>query len=90
LEAYKAAYKEALTTLSASNPTRLGLALNFAVFYHEIWHSAVRACHLAKQALDDAIADLKGATGSAVRETVMILQIMQGNIKVWNDELDND
>ncbi|KAF6762647.1 SGF14A [Ephemerocybe angulata] len=34
LQAYKNAYKRALTTLDALDPTRLGLALNFSVFYH--------------------------------------------------------
>lgn len=34
LNAYKLAYKHALATLHPIHPTRLGLALNFAVFYH--------------------------------------------------------
>jgi len=34
LNAYKYAYKHALATLESVHPTRLGLALNFAVFYH--------------------------------------------------------
>ena len=34
LQAYKAAYKRALATLHPLDPTRLGLALNFSVFYH--------------------------------------------------------
>jgi 14-3-3 protein epsilon len=34
LEAYTRAYRHALLTLDAVHPTRLGLALNFAVFYH--------------------------------------------------------
>ncbi|KAJ0138846.1 Uncharacterized protein HZ326_18183, partial [Fusarium oxysporum f. sp. albedinis] len=35
---------------------RLGLALNFSVFYYEILNAPDQACHLAKQAFDDAIA----------------------------------
>jgi len=34
LQAYKVAYKRALATLDPLDPTRLGLALNFSVFYH--------------------------------------------------------
>ena len=34
LTAYKLAYRHALSTLDPIHPTRLGLALNFSVFYH--------------------------------------------------------
>ncbi|XP_063938339.1 14-3-3 protein homolog isoform X1 [Daucus carota subsp. sativus] len=37
----------------------LWLALNFFVFYYEIMNSRERACHLAKQTLDEAIAELE-------------------------------
>ena len=57
-----AAYKEASTcaavSLESTNPIRLGLALNFSVFHYEIMQDPAKACHLAKQAFDDAIAEL--------------------------------
>jgi len=56
LEAYKAATEVAQTDLAPTHPIRLGLALNFSVFYYEILNSPDQACHLAKQAFDDAIA----------------------------------
>lgn len=46
----------ATTELAPTHPIRLGLALNFSVFYYEILNSPDQACHLAKQAFDDAIA----------------------------------
>ena len=46
----------AQTELTPTHPIRLGLALNFSVFYYEILNSPDQACHLAKQAFDDAIA----------------------------------
>lgn len=35
--------------MQPTHPIRLGLALNFSVFYYEIINSPARACHLAKQ-----------------------------------------
>lgn len=49
----QAAYGEALDLskgqLSPTDPARLGLALNYSVFFYEITASPDRACQLAKQ-----------------------------------------
>lgn len=44
LVAYKAASDIALNELPPTHPIRLGLALNFSVFYYEILNSPDRAC----------------------------------------------
>ncbi|KAF8407842.1 hypothetical protein HHK36_006979 [Tetracentron sinense] len=49
LLAYKSAQDIALADLTPTHPIRLGLALNFSVFYYEILNSPDRACNLAKQ-----------------------------------------
>lgn len=50
-EALKA-YEEANgITLPPCNPIKLGLALNFSVFYYEVMKNQARACELAEQAL---------------------------------------
>lgn len=58
LEAYNNASEIAAKHLAPTHPIRLGLALNFSVFYYEILNSPDRACHLAKSAFDDAIAEV--------------------------------
>ncbi|EER19395.1 14-3-3 protein epsilon, putative [Perkinsus marinus ATCC 50983] len=55
-ESYRMASDIALNDLPPTNPIRLGLALNFSVFYYEVLNSPERACLLAKAAFDDAIA----------------------------------
>lgn len=48
-KAYQEAFDIAKTKMQPTHPIRLGLALNFSVFYYEIINSPARACHLAKQ-----------------------------------------
>jgi len=50
-DAYNKA-QEASTRLAPTNPIRLGLALNFSVFYYEIMNLREKACELAKNAFD--------------------------------------
>jgi len=56
--AYKAAQDIALAELPPTHPIRLGLALNFSVFYYEILNSPDRACSLAKQVSFSASLDI--------------------------------
>jgi len=44
LMSYKTASDIATTDLASTHPIRLGLALNFSVFYYEILNSPDRAC----------------------------------------------
>lgn len=48
-KAYQEAFDIAKSKMQPTHPIRLGLALNFSVFYYEIINSPARACHLAKQ-----------------------------------------
>lgn len=57
-EAYKAATIVAEADLKTTHPIRLGLALNYSVFYYEVKNDPGVACQLAKKAFDDAIADI--------------------------------
>lgn len=48
-KSYQEAFDVSKGKMQPTNPIRLGLALNFSVFYYEIMNAPDRACHLAKQ-----------------------------------------
>ena len=47
--AYKAAVEIAHEKLHPTNPIRLGLALNYSVFFYEIQNDSKKACEVAKK-----------------------------------------
>ena len=73
----------AQTELTPTHPIRLGLALNFSVFYYEILNSPDRACHLAKQAFDDAIAELDSLSEESYHDSTLIMQLLRDNLTLW-------
>lgn len=83
LEAYKNATEVAATDLAPTHPIRLGLALNFSVFYYEILNSPDQACHLAKQAFDDAIAELDTLSEESYKDSTLIMQLLRDNLTLW-------
>jgi len=87
LDSYKLAYKFALATLEATHPTRLGLALNFAVYYRDVLDSPERACHLAKHAFDEAVAVLDQMPEATYRDSLLILQLLRDDLTMWFKEI---
>ncbi|RKP06931.1 14-3-3 1 protein [Thamnocephalis sphaerospora] len=90
LAAYKEASDIAVTELPSTQPTRLGLALNFSVFYYEILNSPDRACHLAKQAFDDAIAELDTLSEESYKDSTLIMQLLRDNLTLWTSDLKDE
>jgi len=48
-KSYQSALDIAKDQMPPTHPIRLGLALNYSVFFYEILNAPDRACHLAKQ-----------------------------------------
>jgi len=89
LEAYKAA-SEISQELSPTNPIRLGLALNFSVFYYEIMNSPDNAIQLAKQAFDNAIEQLESLTDESYKDSTLIMQLLRDNITLWTSNAEEE
>jgi len=82
LMAYKTA-TEIASQLAPTHPIRLGLALNFSVFYYEILNSPTRACELARKAFDAAITDLDKLTEESYKDSTLIMQLLRDNLNLW-------
>ncbi|XP_008793010.1 14-3-3-like protein D isoform X2 [Phoenix dactylifera] len=90
LKAYQMATTTAEADLSPTHPIRLGLALNFSVFYYEIMNSPERACHLAKQAFDEAISELDTLSEESYKDSTLIMQLLRDNLTLWTSDIPED
>eukprot|EP00178_Gracilaria_changii_P004278 TRINITY_DN1673_c0_g2_i2.p1 TRINITY_DN1673_c0_g2~~TRINITY_DN1673_c0_g2_i2.p1 ORF type:complete len:149 (+),score=27.18 TRINITY_DN1673_c0_g2_i2:65-448(+) len=90
-QAYQEAFDIAKAEMPPTHPIRLGLALNFSVFYYEILNSPDRACHLAKQAFDDAIAELDTLQSEdSYKDSTLIMQLLRDNLTLWTSDIQED
>ncbi|KDR15025.1 14-3-3 protein zeta [Zootermopsis nevadensis] len=89
-KAYQEAFDIAKSKMQPTHPIRLGLALNFSVFYYEIINSPARACHLAKQAFDDAIAELDTLNEDSYKDSTLIMQLLRDNLTLWTSDTQGD
>ncbi|KAJ8755712.1 hypothetical protein K2173_022720 [Erythroxylum novogranatense] len=90
LKAYQTASTTAESDLPPTHPIRLGLALNFSVFYYEIMNSPERACHFAKQAFDEAISELDTLSEESYKDSTLIMQLLRDNLTLWTSDIPED
>jgi 14-3-3 protein beta/theta/zeta len=85
-KAYQEAFDIAKEKMQPTHPIRLGLALNFSVFYYEILNAPDKACQLAKQAFDDAIAELDTLNEDSYKDSTLIMQLLRDNLTLWTSD----
>jgi len=85
-KAYQDAFEISKAKMTPTHPIRLGLALNFSVFYYEILNSPDKACQLAKQAFDDAIAELDTLNEDSYKDSTLIMQLLRDNLTLWTSD----
>ena len=85
-QAYQDAFEAAKGEMQPTHPIRLGLALNFSVFYYEILSKPDKACELAKQAFDEAIAELDTLREESYKDSTLIMQLLRDNLTLWTSD----
>ena len=88
-EYYRKAMDIAEANLEATNPTRVGLALNYSVCLYEISGKPREACNLAKKAFDEAVENLDNLDEEKYKDTTLIMQLLRDNLTIWNSS-END
>lgn len=87
MQSYKAAQDIAGADLAPTHPIRLGLALNFSVFYYEILNQSDKACSMAKQAFEEAIAELDTLGEESYKDSTLIMQLLRDNLTLWTSDV---
>ena len=73
--------------LKSTHPIRLGLALNYSVFYYEIINNPEIAVKFAKKAFDAAIQDLDTLEEDEYRDSATIMQLLRDNLTLWTNDI---
>lgn len=89
LQAYKQA-TDAAAELKSNNPIKLGLALNFSVFYYEVIDNPIEAINIANTAFNEGISNLENIVEHQYKDATNILQLLKENINMWSADLNED
>jgi 14-3-3 protein epsilon len=84
-KAYKVASTES-QSIAPTHPIRLGLALNYSVFLYEVMEIQSKACTLAKEAFDNAIAELDTLDEESYKDSTLIMQLLRDNLTLWTSD----
>ena len=50
----------------------------------------IRACHLAKQAFDEAISELDTLSEESYKDSTLIMQLLRDNLTLWTSDIPED
>lgn len=71
--------------LPVCNSIRLGLALNFSVFYYEVKSDSKKACEIAQTALDHAKEDIDSVGNDEAKDALSIVELLKENLDLWKE-----
>lgn len=86
-QCYNLAYQISEENIPIGSSTRLGLALNFSVFFWEIKEMKEEAMLVAQNAFDQAIEILEELEKQKAKESILIIQLLKENLTMWNNQV---
>lgn len=82
-DAYQTASEISDKELDPAHPISVGLALNFSVFFNEVYGEPAKACKLAKSAFDGATPRLSALPEEQQADSSQILALIRSNLDLW-------
>ena len=73
--------------MAACSPIKLGLVLNFSVFYFEICKDSKTACNMADAALTQALERIDDLGEEEFKEAKAIIELLRENLSIWQEEI---
>ena len=87
---YKEAYNIAVKELPVINNNRIGLCLNFAVFYYEVKGDKKEGCKIAKKAFEDSMKYLDELEKFKSKDILLLIQLLKENLIFWSSEMNEE
>jgi 14-3-3 protein epsilon len=81
---------DAAGSLKSNNPIKLGLALNYSVFYYEVLNNPIEAINIANKAFNEGITNLENIVENQYKDATNILQLLKENINMWSGDLQEE
>ena len=87
---YKEAYEIAIKDLPVINSTRIGLCLNFAVFYYEVKGDKKEGCKIAKKSFEESMKYLDELEKFKSKDILLLIQLLKENLIFWSSEMNEE
>lgn len=89
-KAYREAYEIAEKDLPIVNTTRLGVSLNFSIFYYEVRGLKEEGCIIAKNAFNEAMKILDDLERVKAKDSLLLIQLLKENLILWENEMNDE
>ena len=84
--AYNDAYLMSEEQLPITSITRVGLAVNFSIFYYEHKSMLDEAIMIARSCFDDAIKSVDDIEPEKAKDYILLVHLLKENVIFWNTE----